>query len=375
MHPSTGRHLVFSVVALCLWVGVVSSRADWPVFRGNALQTGVAPEPLPDKLEILWQFQVKGAIEGSAAIAGDMIFFGGEDEFLYALSLTDGALKWKYKTAGSVKIGISFNGGLVYVGDDDGKFHCVDAKTGQKRWIFDTQADITSAANFDGDKVLFGAGDQMLYCLDKDQGGKPLWTFKLPGGPVMGSPAIIDNRTFVAGCDSELHVIDTTNGKEIKGVQLDGQVGSTPALGGDFLYVGTMTNQVQAINWKKGEVAWSYEAKKKQQPFYASVALTKDLVLAGGRDRLLHAIDRATGDIKWTFPTGSRIDCSPVVAGDRVYVGSLDGKLYVVDLKTGKEVQAIQLGTQGIIASPAVSGGRLVIGTVDGVLYGLGKKQ
>jgi outer membrane protein assembly factor BamB len=64
-----------------------------------------------------------------------------------------------------------------------------------------------------------------------------------------------------------------------------------------------------------------------------------------------------------------------VVAGQRVYVGSLDGKLYVVDLGAGKQVQAIALGKQGILASPAVSGDRLVIGTVDGVVYCLGKKQ
>ena len=77
----------------------------------------------------------------------------------------------------------------------------VDAKTGEKRWVFDTNSEITSAANFDGNRVLFGAGDQMLYCFDKDKGTK-LWEFKVPGGPVMGSPAIIQNTTFVAGCDS-----------------------------------------------------------------------------------------------------------------------------------------------------------------------------
>ena len=53
--------------------------------------------------------------------------------------------------------------------------------------------------NFDGDKILFGAGNETLYCLDKFKGGKQLWKFKVPGGPVMGSPAVVDNRTFVAG--------------------------------------------------------------------------------------------------------------------------------------------------------------------------------
>ena len=69
------------------------------------------------------------------------------------------------------------------------------------------------------------------------------------------------------------------------------------------------------------------------------------------------------------------MDSSPVVAGKRVYFGSNDGKLYVVDLNTGTEIQSIELGKKGILASPAVSGDRLVIGTIDGVLYCLGKKQ
>jgi outer membrane protein assembly factor BamB len=348
---------------------------DWPDFRGNALQTGVADSPLPEQLEILWRFETKDAIEGTAAIADGLVFVGGQDEHVYAVSLADGNQKWKYKAGSPMKVGAAVNAGAVYIGDEYGKFHCLTAANGEKRWIFDTETEITSAANFDGNRVLFGSGDQLLFCLDKEKGGKPLWTFKVPGGPVLASPAIIDKKTFVAGCDSELHVIDTESGKETNAVELEGQVGATPALMGDFLYVGTMSNQVQAINWKEGKVAWSYEAAKRQQPFYASVAATADLVLAGGRDKCLHALDRKTGKEKWIFPTGGKVDSSPVVAGNRVYFGSNDGKLYVVDLATGKQIQAIELGKKGILASPAVSTERLVIGTIDGDLFCLGKKQ
>src|SRR5205814_2197562 len=116
----------------------------------------------------------------------------------------------------------------------------------------------------------------------------------------------------VAGCDSTLHVIDTQTGNEIKEVELTGQVGATPALIGDFLYIGTMSNQVQAVNWKEGKVAWSYESAKRQQPYYASVAATADVILAGSRDKCLHALDRQTGKMKWVFPTGGKVDSSPV---------------------------------------------------------------
>jgi outer membrane protein assembly factor BamB len=362
-----------SVCALCVFV--VNSPADWPVFRGNTSQTGVAASDLADKLEILWKFDA-GSIEGTAAIVDGVVYVGSQNEFVYAVNLADGNMKWKYKAGAPLKVGMAVSDGAVYAGDEDGKLHCLDTKSGAKRWVFDTEAEITSAPNFFFDNLVFGAGNETLYCLNKGKGGDPLWTFKVPGGPVLGSPAIIDGKTFVAGCDSTLHVIDVKNGKETGRVELDGQVGATPALVGDFLYVGTMTNAVQAINWKEGKVAWSYESMKRPQPFYASVAVTADLVLAGSRDRSLHALDRQSGKVKWVFPTGGKVDSSPVVVGQRVYFGSGDGKLYVVDLAGGTQVQAIELGKKGgILASPAVSDNRLVIGAVDGGLYCLGKKS
>jgi outer membrane protein assembly factor BamB len=363
--------LCLSLVSAAAATAPLVGAADWLLFRGNPLQSGVAASPLPDKLEILWTFKVKDGIESTAAIAGDTVFVGAYDEHLYALDLATGKPRWAYK-AGPIKAPVSVRDGAVYVGDEDGLFHCVDAATGQKRWTFETGSEISSGANFVGDAVLFGSGDENLYCLSKE--GKQRWKFKVPGGPVMGSSAVVENRTFVAGCDSSLHVLDVTNGTEVTAVELGGQVGATAAVAGDRLYVGTMSSQVLGVDWKKGQVLWTYEAAGRKQAFYASVALTDRLVIAGSRDKLVHALDRQTGKAAWTFPTRGRVDSSPVVDGRRVFVGSLDGHLYVLDLDRGKELQKLDLGSP-ISASPAVSGNRLILGTQDGVLYCLGAKK
>ena len=49
-------------------------------------------------------------------------------------------------------------------------------------------------------------------------------------------------------------------------------------------------------------------------------------------------IDAKTGKGVWTFATKSRVESSPAVAGNRVFIGSNDGRLYVLDAATGKKL-------------------------------------
>ncbi len=363
------RRVVF-LPALLLAALPAAWAADWPIFRGNPTQTGIANSTLPEQLDILWRFKTNDAIEGTPAIVNGTVYIGSFDEHLYAIDLATGKEKWKFK-GGPFKAAVSVRGDRVYGGDIDGKLYCLDAATGKKHWTYETDGEITSGANFAGEAILFGSSDEHLHCLSKD--GKLLWKFKIPGGPVNGSPAVIGERTFVAGCDSALHVIDTAKGQELAAVELGGPVGATGAVVGNHLYVGTMDNQFTSIDWKGKQVQWKYEAAKRPQAFYASPAVTDELVIVGSRDKLVHALDRKTGKRVWTFATEGKVDSSPVIVGQRIFVGSSDGNLYVLDLK-GALLKKFDLGGS-IIGSAAVGGECLVIGTEKGFVYCLGAKK
>jgi len=347
-----------------------SGPTDWPVFRGNAEQTGVARGSLPEKLDLLWKFSTQDSIEGAPAIVGSVVYVGSFDEYLYALDLVSGKEKWKYK-AGPIRASPAIRKGKVYVGNADGVFHCIDADKGEKCWTYETDGEITSGANFAGDLILFGSHDETLYCLTEE--GKEKWKFKTEG-PVYGSVAVVGGKTFVAGCDSKLHVLDAATGQEERSVDLGGQTGATAAVFGDHLYIGTMTNQFDAINWRQGRLDWTFRAKERPQPFYASAAVTERLVLAGSRDHRLHALERKTGKEIWSFATEGKVDASPVVVGQRVFAPSLDGNLYVLDLDSGNQLDKIALDGP-IQGSPAVAAGRLVVGTTKGTVYCLGSKR
>ncbi|MSQ93247.1 MAG: serine/threonine protein kinase [Gemmataceae bacterium] len=344
--------------------------ADWPLFRGDPLQTGVAKGKLPEKLEIRWKIDLKKGIESTAAIVKGTVYVGCYDDHLHAYDLKTGQLKWKTKL-GPIKAPPSVYQDKVFVGDEDGMFYCVDAITGKKIWDFETAGEITGGANFDGDKVLFGSHDSTLYCLSI-KSKELLWKVKTEG-PVNGSAVVAKGQTFVAGCDSHLHIIELAKGTTLAKIELSGQAAATAAVFGDKLYVGNMNSEMQGIDLKKKDVQWSY-APNRAQPFYSSAAVTDKLVVAGSRDRHVHAVHRATGEVAWTFTAKGRVDSSPVIVGKRVYFGSTDGTLHVLDLDKGMQVQSLELG-QGITASAAVAHGCLVIGTTDGLLYCLGTKN
>jgi outer membrane protein assembly factor BamB len=345
-----------------------AAKTDWPLFRANPGQTGVAGAALPAKLEVLWTFKTGDPIEGSVAVAGGVVYLPSMDEHLYAIDLLTGRAKWRYKSA-PFKAAPVVRKDLVYAGDVDGGFHCVGAAKGDKKWVFDAGGEI-GGANFFGDSILVSSHDEHLYCLTME--GKQSWKFKTDG-PVYGAPAVADGKTFLVGCDSQLHVIDVAKGKELSSTALGGQTAATAAVVGDQLFVGTMKNEVRAIDWKKGAATWTFKPTRRQA-FYASAAVNEKLVVIGCRDGRVYALSRAGGKEEWSFPTGNKVDSSPVIAGSRVVAGSLDRNLYVLDLASGKELQ--RLGLDGpVLASPVVVDGKVLIGTQKGTLYCLGAKK
>jgi outer membrane protein assembly factor BamB len=362
---------LFLAVALLGFAPVSDKKPsdDWPVFRGTRDQAGVTASRVPDKLDVLWTVTTGDAFEGAVAVAGGVVYAGSMDENLYAIDLAGGKQKWKYK-GGPFKAPPAVRDGLVYAGDLDGLLHCVDAAKGTKKWSFEAGAEI-GGANFYEHDVLFTSHDENLYCLDQD--GKQRWRFKTEG-QIYGSVAVVAGKTFLVGCDSRMHVIDIAKGKEDRSVELGGQTAGTAAVRGDLLYIGTMKNEVLAIDWKKGAVVWTYKPGRGGQAFYASPAVNDKYVVIGSRDNKVHCIDRKTGNGVWTFPTGNKVDSSPVIAGSRVVVGSLDSNLYVLDLASGKQITKVTLDGP-ISAAPVVVSGKVIVGTQKGTLYCLGARK
>ena len=142
------------------------------------------------------------------------------------------------------------------------------------------------------------------------------------------------------------------------------------SLGTSFFF-GNFNNEVVSLNLRLKKQAWLYTHPQRQFPFYSSAALVDGRVIIGGRDKMVHCLNAATGKAIWTFRTNARVESSPAIAGGKVYVGSNDGRFYVLDLAKGTKLWEFNAGG-ALSASPAIASGRIVIGDQNGKLYCFG---
>ena len=89
----------------------------------------------------------------------------------------------------------------------------------------------------------------------------------------------------------------------------------------------------------------------------------------GSSDGNVYALDAATGDIKWEFPTEDKIWSSPIIEDGVLYVGSFDKKLYALDAATGsKKWEPFE--TEGVIVSnPIIDNSTIYFGSFDRHTY------
>ncbi len=353
---------------------------DWPLVRGDILGTGVAHTTLPDNLEVIWKYSAgkDAGFDATPVIANGVIYIGDSDGSFHAVRLADGSPLWTKNFADSgFSAGAAFDNKRLYVGDVNGTAYCLDSADGKEKWKGSLEGEVYAGPTPDGDNILFTCEAGTLTCLAKKD-GKPQWTFRIEA-PLRCTPTISGGRAMLAGCDSRLHLIDVTNGKEVDSVPIDGPTGSTPAMHNERVYFGTEGGTFFAINIptaadKKPSIAWRYQDPERSQPIRSAAAVTDKLVVYGSQSKAIYFLNPTSGQEIWKQTTRSRVESSPVIAGNRVVAATAAGKMYLFDAETHQVKWQYDAGG-GFTGSPAVVNGRIIIANTDGTLYCFGAKK
>ena len=162
---------------------------------------------------------------------------------------------------------------------------------------------------------------------------------------------------------------------------------ASPVIDGETVYLTANDATVTAVDLVTGVEQFSGAVM--QSPDWPDVPVTTP-ALAGGRLFLtspavgLHALDPATLKVLWQAEvggpgvvspetygdSGTGVMAPPVVTGDLVWVGGVDGVVRALDASTGHERFSLDLGVP-VLASMVPSGRNLFVGTWDGTVHAL----
>ncbi|MEK7704016.1 MAG: PQQ-binding-like beta-propeller repeat protein [Myxococcota bacterium] len=347
-----------------------------------AVGTEVGLTVLEPNGKIRCQYETHRDVISAPKTDGERIYFGSTNYMVYAVTPTCQEA-WKVPTGDRVKSDPLVGDGTVYFSSYDGHLYALDAASGARRWVFPAAANVAPAeptttppavapaasakakarakrrgkraepaavaatpapdkaatpAPFDvGDfsysspvlhegVIYLGNLDHHLYAIDA-KSGRLLWRWA-SGGAVTSTPLVDGGLIFFGSNDGNLYAMDLASHAIRWKLNTHDWVNSSPRVADGVVYVGSNDRHVYAVRISDGTPLWAHEIVG---PAIAIPAIYKNLCIAAGAsgDGALYALQRDTGAEFWKFTSGGKIESDPVIVGDRLYVSSADGTLYV----------------------------------------------
>ncbi len=237
------------------------------------------------------------------------------------------------------------------LGRPGNRYFAFDKRTGQTIWVsspqtghYDTNYSTPIVATVNGTRMMIVGGTDGRFHALQVETGKPVWNLEVSKRAILNSVLFRDNTIYLSHGEEN---IDTTE---------MGMVAAMAATG-----TGTLTGK--GLKW----------VTRGFLPTFSSPVMDNERLYSVDNSAIIGAFDLKTGEELWKRSLGTLQKGSPVLADGKIYVGTENGKFYILKPSaTGVEVLDEDLiGTptnpEPIIASPAVSDGRVYVVTASPV--------
>ena len=196
----------------------------------------------------VWRYKTDNYVNGTPAVAGDRIVFGGCDAGLHVVSASTGEKLTKIELGDACHVAgsVAIVDGRVYLGHYGNAFDCVDIESGEVLWSFQNPRHaFFSSPSVTEDRVVFGGRDRKLHCVNKDT-GEELWAFKTRR-KVDGSPVVCGDRVVFGSADGRLYILDLADGKELWNFEAGRSILASPAVHDGRIYIGANDGRLYAF--------------------------------------------------------------------------------------------------------------------------------
>ncbi|MEM1035642.1 MAG: PQQ-binding-like beta-propeller repeat protein [Pseudomonadota bacterium] len=288
------------------------------------------------------------------------------------------------------------NSDTIFVIDSAQTVRAFDVETGGRRWVTDLDSGNRrdSLANgsglaVDGNRLIVASGFGFVAALDISNGAE-IWRTQTEA-PMIGSPALLDGRIFVASNNNETIALDAATGEILWSDQAIAEsarvLGSpSPAAADDIVIAPYSSGEVIAYLAPNGRRLWSEALAAPGQ--FTPISSINDigarpvvgggLVFASSQSGIMAAIEGRSGQFVWQQPIGSTQ--APVLAGEYLFTVSTDAQVVAVRAPTGQVFWVSQLeqyrkpkDKKGRItyAGPVLASGRLLVASSNGELIAI----
>jgi outer membrane protein assembly factor BamB/orotate phosphoribosyltransferase len=291
--------------------------------------------------------------------------------------------RWRFQVGGAFPFHVVpksapvIVGNRVHVGTDSATYCAVDMETGQAAWMFKATGSArkgiwSTAAHHDG-KLLFGAYNGNFYCLDAASGAE-VWRNPLCEW-IGSSPLVVAHHGLViVGLEYErpnaqgsMAALSLATGEKVWEHPLRiYQHGSASYWApGDLAICGTNDHSILALRAATGEVVWEFPTGRSIK-YAPRIDDERGLVVAASFDGNIYVLRVETGEAVAAFPTADICYTTPLVTHGRIFCGSGDRHLHVIDLAEMRLIERINCGAR-VYSSPRLIGGRVAFGSNGGV--------
>ncbi|MDD2945805.1 MAG: outer membrane protein assembly factor BamB [Acinetobacter sp.] len=273
--------------------------------------------------------------------------------------------------------GIEAAEGLVVVGNKKGQLFALDQATGEQKWTAQLSGAILSASLIQSGRVITVSNDDTVYAHDLAT-GQQVWTYNLPNVQFslrgVATPVALDPRTvLIASSNAYIYALDIISGvprMQRRVAVSDGRsdiqrlndLDGDPVVAGQSLVTTSYQGQVTVMDLASQQVVWSEDASSIQRP-----EVFNNTVYVAQADGKITAYSLTTGEQLWQNDSLlNRQLSNPVILGQDLVVGDLDGVLHLIDPATGQLIGRSK--TSGEVRTLRVIDNQLYVATRKGAL-------
>lgn len=327
-----------------------------------------APGPMVRLPILRWQVPLPGQITASSrseaaspVLRGSRIYVGySGTSALLVLDRDSGTVIQSLPMQGPVASAPIFANGFVFVADSAGYVACFNEGTGKEIWQRHVGAPVLSRPSLDHGILYVSNVNNEVYALHTDTGN-----------------ALSDNEKLMW---KYAHKVDS-----LRSTRLSLYGAPAPQLMGNELVSGFSDGTLVGLGAEDGNEHWHVSVGEGTWPdIIASPVKSGNLLVVGGYSGPLLGMTADTHSTVWRLPVGSA--STPLVDGEVLYHGGVDGILRKIIVRTGEVVwewkadipgfsfalsdeKHAERTTSGTMGTPQLTPMGLLVGNSDGSLY------